>query len=339
MSFQGYVPRLAYVERLTDEELVAVRADELVRAVVPFVAAFKLDPDIGRRSSSPRSVARLARSCWSWLPGRTVEELQAALERLDLRVVVQRRGGGRHHSLHREAGRSRPRGRDRRDRRRQVRRGDRRRHAQQRHDELGRSEQCRQCPSAVGSRAARRGTGHRPSRRRARSRPLLLRGRHRQHAPPAHRKVVGVHNVANGTVSSAHGTFSAGNAAGKIATPTPCRRRPTPTTATRHGQLSHAYLIDLDFIPGGTVTFLDYLTRMASDGAHIHTNSWDDKSTSNYTQLSVDADRFTWDNEDQLVIIGPDNNGTIRPPDSARTRSSSTQPSRTRTRATSRRGS
>jgi hypothetical protein len=83
-------------------------------------------------------------------------------------------------------------------------------------------------------------------------------------------------------------------------------------------RLSHGYLFDLDFIAGGTETFYDYLVAAANEGARIHTNSWDDKSTSAYTQLSADADRFTWENEDNLVIIGPDNNGTIRPPDSAK---------------------
>ena len=49
VTLRDYVPQLSYVERLTDKQLEVVRADDLVRAVVPYVAAFKLDPDIGRR--------------------------------------------------------------------------------------------------------------------------------------------------------------------------------------------------------------------------------------------------------------------------------------------------
>ena len=110
---------------------------------------------------------------------------------------------------------------------------------------------------------------------------------------PAHRKVVGVHNAANGTVSSAHGTFSAGNAAGEDRNADALSAAPNANNGNApRAQLSHSYLMDLDFIQGGTVTFLDYLTRMAGHGACIHTNSWDDKLTSNYTQLSVDADRL-----------------------------------------------
>ena len=50
----------------------------------------------------------------------------------------------------------------------------------------------------------------------------------------------------------------------------------------------------------------------------IHTNSWDPKNTNNYTQLSADIDRFTWENEDHLVIFGPDNGGPIRPGSNAK---------------------
>ncbi len=39
----------------------------------------------------------------------------------------------------------------------------------------------------------------------------------------------------------------------------------------------------------------NYLNQALADGAFIHTNSWDDKSTSAYTQLSVDLDRFIWE--------------------------------------------
>ncbi len=136
---------------------------------------------------------------------------------------------------------------------------------------------------------------------------------------PAHRKVVGARNAAGGTQAQAHGTFSAGNAAGEDVNNDALSATPNANNGNApRARLSHGYLMDLDFITRGTETFLNYLVAEANDGAFIHTNSWDDKSTSAYTQLSVDADRFTWENEDHLVIIGPDNSGTIRPPDSAK---------------------
>ena len=84
---RDYVPQLSYIERLTDKQLEVVRADDLVRAVVPYVAAFKLDPDIGRRDF----VTEERRQAGPLLlvvgfPGEPVGELQEALERLDLRI-------------------------------------------------------------------------------------------------------------------------------------------------------------------------------------------------------------------------------------------------------------
>jgi hypothetical protein len=136
---------------------------------------------------------------------------------------------------------------------------------------------------------------------------------------PAHRKVVGLRNAAGGSTDQDHGTFSAGCAAGEDLNNDALSAAPNANNGNApRARLSHGYLYDLDWITGGTVSFFNYLIRAHNDDAHIHTNSWDDKSTSAYTQLSVDLDTFTWQNEDDLVMIGPDNNGTIRPPDSSK---------------------
>ncbi|MDJ0823536.1 MAG: S8 family serine peptidase, partial [Paracoccaceae bacterium] len=135
---------------------------------------------------------------------------------------------------------------------------------------------------------------------------------------PTHRKVVGLRN-AKGDPQDDHGTFSAANAAGEDFNNDALSANPNANNGQApRARLTHGNLLDLDWITGGTVSFYAYLAAAASDGAFIHTNSWDDKSTSAYTQLSVDLDKFTWDQEDHLVIIGPDNFGTIRPPDSAK---------------------
>ena len=298
LQLQDYLPELAYLERLTDNELAAVRADKLVRAVVPYVAAFKLDPDIGRR----RFVTEERIQAGPLLlvvgfPGEPAEELQGSLERLDLRV--------RSSNVEAVDGTARfvvsP-------------------------SNLALAAEIAEIAAVrsveeVGDVTLNNGTTSWVIQSNvANSRPLWDRGLRGEgqiighldgaldlghcffgdaadNTPrPAHRKVVGVHNVANGTVSSAHGTFSAGNAAGEDRNADALSAAPNANNGNApRAQLSHAYLMDLDFITGGTVTFLDYLSRMAADGARIHTNSWDDKSTSNYTQLSVDADRFTWD--------------------------------------------
>jgi hypothetical protein len=135
---------------------------------------------------------------------------------------------------------------------------------------------------------------------------------------PAHRKVVAARNVNGGTKAASHGTFSAGNAAGEDVGADALSATPNAQNGNApRARLSHSYLYDMDWL-GGTLSFLNMLRAQASDGAFIHTNSWDDKSTSAYTQLSEDVDRFTWNAEDHLVIIGPDNGGTIRPPDTSK---------------------
>lgn len=135
---------------------------------------------------------------------------------------------------------------------------------------------------------------------------------------PAHRKVVGLRNAV-GDPQNDHGTFSAGNAAGEDFNNDAQSATPNANNGSApRARITHGNLFDLDFIPGGSVSFYQYLADAAGDSAFIHTNSWDDKSTSAYTQLSVDLDAFAWDNDDHLVIIGPDNAGTIRPPDTSK---------------------
>ncbi|MGD2084970.1 MAG: S8 family serine peptidase [Candidatus Aminicenantes bacterium] len=140
-----------------------------------------------------------------------------------------------------------------------------------------------------------------------------------------HRKVVGLRNAGGhifddtGSMSDdEHGTFSAANAVGEDFNNDAYSAAPNANNGNApRARLSHGYLYDLDLV-GGPASFYNYLYQAYADGAFIHTNSWDDKSTSDYTQLSVDLDRFVWEYEDNLVIIGPDNNGTIRPPDTSK---------------------
>jgi Subtilase family len=135
---------------------------------------------------------------------------------------------------------------------------------------------------------------------------------------PSHRKVVGLRNVAGGALFQDHGTFSAGCAAGEDFNNDATSAAPNANNGNApRARLTHGYLNDLQWL-GGTASFYNYLVQAHTDEAHIHTNSWDDKSTSAYTQLSVDLDQFAWDYEDDLVIIGPDNGGTIRPPDTSK---------------------
>ena len=152
---------------------------------------------------------------------------------------------------------------------------------------------------------------------------------------PDHRKVVGLRNTSGSGVND-HGTFSAGNAAGEDVGNDALSAAPNANNGNApRARLTHGNLSDLDLNAGGGTSVFNYLTEAAEDGAFIHTNSWDPKNTTNYTQVSADTDRFTWENEDHLVVFGPDNAGPIRPGPTPRTCWSSTRPCRTRVRTAS----
>lgn len=130
---------------------------------------------------------------------------------------------------------------------------------------------------------------------------------------PDHRKVVGQRN-SSASAFGDHGTFSAGNAAGEDFNNDALSAVPNANNGNApRARLTSGNLSDLDLNAGGGTSVSNYLSQAVADGAFIHTNSWDPKNTNNYTQVSADIDRFTWENEDQLVIFGPDNAGPIRP--------------------------
>lgn len=123
---------------------------------------------------------------------------------------------------------------------------------------------------------------------------------------PAHRKVVGYRQDTAATFAApvgctpGHGTHTGGTVAGQSAIA-------GNNGVAMNARLTYGDLFDLTFA-GGTRSFLTYLSLARDDGAFIHSNSWSDKSTTNYTVDSQDLDTFTWNNEDQLVIVSSSNN-------------------------------
>lgn len=320
LQLHDYVPDLAYIERLPADVAGRLDQDELVRACIPYEPAFKLDPELGRRElvSEERRAAG-------------VQLVVLGFDRADAKALAEEiRGLGLSVSAANEEG-------EQRTPRLVVQA-----------NELDDARRIARLPDVryveeVGDVTLNNGTTSWVLQSNAaNSRPIWARGIRGEdqivghidgaldlnhcffqdlasNTPgPAHRKVVAVRNAAAGTQSQGHGTFSAGNAVGEDVNNDALSPAPNANNGNApRARVSHGYLSDLDFV-GGTQTFYDYLVQAAADGARVHTNSWDDKSTSAYTQLSADADRFTWEQEDNLVIIGPDNNGTIRPPDSAK---------------------
>ncbi len=110
---------------------------------------------------------------------------------------------------------------------------------------------------------------------------------------PAHRKVVGLRN-AGGAANGTHGTFVAGIAVGDDFN--------NPGT---HANRGNAWAARITFGSTGdldTNSVLSYLQAAAADGAAIHTNSWHDEPTPQYSQIAADVDTFVWNNEDNLVL-------------------------------------
>ncbi len=126
---------------------------------------------------------------------------------------------------------------------------------------------------------------------------------------PAHRKVLAVRN-ANGDAAGGHATFVAGCAAGDDFN--------NPGTHARRGGAWAARLVlgnrfDLSVF-GGSASLFSELSAAAAMGAVIHTNSWHENNVNGtnqaiYSQVSVDADNFVWNNEDHLILGSAGNIG------------------------------
>lgn len=127
---------------------------------------------------------------------------------------------------------------------------------------------------------------------------------------PAHRKIVGFRNAAGGTGGN-HGTFVAGIAAGDDFN--------NPGTHANRGMAWAARITYGNSADIGDNSMLSYLSSAADDGAFIHTNSWHDEPTPQYSQVAADVDTFVWNNEDNLVLGSSGNVGeSIGPPGTAK---------------------
>lgn len=127
---------------------------------------------------------------------------------------------------------------------------------------------------------------------------------------PAHRKVVGLRN-ANGDASGGHATFVAGCAAGDDVN--------NAGAAARRGGAFNAKLHVANNQDLGGATLLAELNAAATAGARIHSNSWHASpqgagNPATYDQFSADVDSFTFNNEDNVVLGSSGNNGEEQGP-------------------------
>jgi len=127
---------------------------------------------------------------------------------------------------------------------------------------------------------------------------------------PEHRKVVRY----GGTLSAdGHGTHTAGTAAGK-------------NSSGDLTEAGHAYEAKLSHAKTSTVTGWDNATSnlgatflaAQNTGAFVHTNSWGEDFTTEYTTFCADIDSFSYANEDGLVVFAATNQDDLFTPENAK---------------------
>lgn len=68
---------------------------------------------------------------------------------------------------------------------------------------------------------------------------------------------------------------------------------------------------------GGVFNAYNRFTIAHNDGARVHNNSWGNNDYF-YNQWAHDIDAFTWDNEDDLVLVAVINSGIVKAPENAK---------------------
>jgi hypothetical protein len=319
LALRDYVPDYAYLERLTRESLDRLARDPLVRATVPYHPPFKIVPGIGRReftTEERRAVEGLWVTCVLFRDAEP-EAVAAAMTALGARQVVvvddRRAGGSPKITLIVDSVAA-----------------------------LGplaalpEVKIIEEVPEAVDDNVNTAGTNQSGV---GATQSIWTQGLHGEgqiigmidrspldiahcffqdpvdNTPGlSHRKVLQIRNEA-GEPLAFHSTFVAGCAAGDDF-----------NNPGGHPQRGGAWAARLVSGPKQDVfdgSMMSELSKAASMGATIHTNSWHDKNPAKkpakYNQHAADVDEFTWNNEDHLVLgSGGNNNEEQGPPGTAK---------------------
>jgi subtilisin family serine protease len=127
---------------------------------------------------------------------------------------------------------------------------------------------------------------------------------------PNHRKLV-YYNSSQGINSSgSHGTHCAGTLAGD--------QSPITGSTFRNGV---AYAAKMAFTNLGDINGIglyNALTAHHGVGARVHSNSWGDDGTTQYTSDCQQIDQYSWDNESGLVAFAVTNTSSLKTPENAK---------------------
>ncbi|MBI5865932.1 MAG: S8 family serine peptidase [Planctomycetes bacterium] len=123
---------------------------------------------------------------------------------------------------------------------------------------------------------------------------------------PAHRKIIGYRGS---TGSDTHGTHTAGTFVGDAT--------PWGAYTTNDGMAFAAKVSFKNLSSVGSANLYSSLQEADTDGARVHSNSWGDDSTTAYTTHCRQIDQFSWDYQDNCVAFAVTNTSTLKTPENS----------------------
>ncbi len=127
---------------------------------------------------------------------------------------------------------------------------------------------------------------------------------------PQHRKIV-AYRSPNLTDKDIHGTHTGGTICGES------EGKPNNGIAPK-AKLSYTNILYIQGFREEDSNLYNYLKEAHKDGARIHSNSWGDDSTTQYTTLCYDIDKFSYDYPEDLIIFSVTNLQNLKTPENAK---------------------